>query len=399
MSHNLQSAVLMLLLSGKDWIFEDESRTLQEVFGLTEKLFDEPNKHLSTSERDSIRAMIEAIRKRKSDDARYKVLEGKSKGGWSAGREVLKKWFQKQKVSNHMGQCIDEVYNNLGVSPMQLINEGLEEGEEFPNILDSECAKEDVLLTIAGDHALKHVPHGDFHDAIMAINHHAWERHRKCFRRAKDGLPTKKLAAAVAVKEIEDADEVTAQQLREATKAVKALSMTVGWFPEEQDKLGEYEEFLKEVVVVAVAEVRKVAKEKVTVKTDNTPGCKRGAQRARKVKTGSLVAAGDIEEIWALYVQLFETEPGQLEAPQDEEDIENSGRAAWLDNSEDLGVDGWSEMDNDKLNHLLQFPGGKPALFAEFQSTTGLCAWDEASTSKFVQDNEDMESLALLWHQ
>jgi hypothetical protein len=126
---------------------------------------------------------------------------------------------------------------------------------------------------------------------------------------------------------------------------------------------------------------------------------KRGAQRARKVKTDSLVAAGDVEEIWALYVQLFETEPGSLEAPQDEEDIENSGRAAWLADSEDLGVDGWREMDNDKLNHLLQFPGGKPALFAEYRSKTGLCAWDEASASKFVEDNEDMEPLALLWHQ
>lgn len=71
---------------------------------------------------------------------------------------------------------------------------------------------------------------------------------------------------------IEDAHEVTAQQLREATKAVKALSQTVAWFPAEQDKVGEYEEFLKEVVVVAVAKVRKVAKEKVTVKTDDTPG-------------------------------------------------------------------------------------------------------------------------------
>ncbi|KAG2029488.1 hypothetical protein BDR03DRAFT_987716 [Suillus americanus] len=350
---DIEQGAITTSLKIKDWIFEDKSRTLQEVFGLTEKLFDKPNKHLSTSERDLICTMIEAIGKRKSGDACYKVLEGKSEGGWSAGCEVLKKWFQKQKVSNHMGQRIDEVYNNLGASPMQLINEGLEEEEEFPNILDSECAKEDVLLTIAGDHVLKHVPHGDFHDAIMAINHHAWERHHKHFRHAKDELPTKKLAAAVAVKEIEDADEVTAQQLREATKAMKVLSMTVGWFPEEQDKLGKYEEFLKEVVVVAVAKVRKVAKEKVTVKTDNTPSRKHGAQRARKVKTGSLVAASDVEEIWALYVQLFETEPGQLEAPQDEEDIENSGRAAWLDDSEDLGMDGWRKMYNDKLNHLL----------------------------------------------
>ncbi|KAG2116291.1 hypothetical protein DEU56DRAFT_919270 [Suillus clintonianus] len=400
MSHNLQSAVLMLLLSGKDWIFAEESGTLQELYGLTEKLFDEPNKHLTEDERASIVAMIEAIRKRKTGEERYKVLEGKSEGGWSAGRSALKKWFTKQKVSNNIGHAIDDAYNECGVAPLQLINnEGLQEGEEFPNITDAEGAREDVLLAIAGENAMERVPRGDFRDAWYAINHHAWERHRKRYRRAKTGLPMKKLAASVAVKEIEDADEVTAKQLREATKAVKALSMAVGWFPEEQDQLGEYEEFLKEVVVVAVAKVRQVPKEKVTVKTDNTPGRKRGAQRARKVKSGSLVAAGDVEEIWALYVQMFETEPGQLEAPQDEEDIEDSGKAAWNDASEDLGVDGWREMDNDKLNHLLQFPGGKPVLFAEFHSKTGLCAWDAASTSKFVEGNEDMEPLALLWHQ
>lgn len=71
--------------------------------------------------------------------------------------------------------------------------------------------------------------------------------------------------------EIEDAEEVSAAQLRHATKAVKALSLAVGWFPEQQEKVAEYEEFLKEVVVVAVAKARKVPKEKVTVKTDNTP--------------------------------------------------------------------------------------------------------------------------------
>ncbi|KAG2355244.1 hypothetical protein BDR07DRAFT_1493393 [Suillus spraguei] len=332
-------------------------------------------------------------------DAHYKVLEGKSEGGWSAGRAALKKWFQKQQVTPGMRDRIDEVYNNLGVAPMQLINEGLEEGEDFPNIIESERAKEDVLLAIAGDHALERVPRGDFRDALTSINHHAWERHRKRFRHAEKGLPNKKLAAAMTVKEIEDADEVTASQLHEATKAVKALSMAVAWFPAEQDQVAEYQEFLKEVIIIAVAKARKVPKEKVTVKTDNTPGRKRGAQRARKVKTASLIAAGDVEEIWALYVQLFETEPGQLEPVQDEEDLENSGKAAWLEQSEDLGVDGWREMDNDKLNHLLQFPGGKPALFAEFRSKRGLCTWDEASTSKFVEENDDMEPLSLLWHQ
>lgn len=86
MSHSLQSTILMLLYSSKDWIFEDESGTLEEVFGLTEKLFDEPNKWLTNNERASMHAMLEAIEKRKMSDAHYKVLEDNSEGGgWSAG--------------------------------------------------------------------------------------------------------------------------------------------------------------------------------------------------------------------------------------------------------------------------------------------------------------------------
>ncbi|KAG2122464.1 P-loop containing nucleoside triphosphate hydrolase protein [Suillus bovinus] len=136
------------------------------------------------------------------------------------------------------------------------------------------------------------------------------------------------------IKDIEEADEVGAKMLRDATKAVKALRTAVAWFPDEETKLAR----------------------------------KRGAERARKIKTASLVAPGDVEEIWAL-----------------------GAKRSW--------GDGWREMDNDKLNHLLQFPGGKPALFAELRSKTGLCAWDADAASTFVRENEDMEPLFLLWHQ
>ncbi|KAG2360936.1 hypothetical protein BDR07DRAFT_1377635 [Suillus spraguei] len=339
MSHNLQSAVLCSSIparTGSSTMIWDSGRV---VWTDTEII------------RASILAMVEAIDKRTTSEACYKVLEGKSEGGWSAGRTALKKWFTKQKITRGLRDRIDEVYTNLGVSPMQLIKEGLEEGEIFPNINESDRAKEDVMIAVAGDHALERTPRGQFRDAINSINHHAWERHRKRFRRAEKALPIKQLAATTAVK------------AASGHQGCQDPQHGSGLFPEQQDKVAEYEEFLKEVVVVAVAKARKVPKEKVTVETDNTPGRKRGAQRARKVKTASLVAAGDVEEIWALYVQLFETEPGQLEAVQDEDDIENSGKAAWLEASEDLGVDGWREMDNEKLNHLLQFPGGKPALF------------------------------------
>lgn len=55
---------------------------------------------------------------------------------------------------------------------MQLIYEGLEEGEEFPNILDAEHTKEDMILAILGDYALEKNAHEDFHDATATIIHY-----------------------------------------------------------------------------------------------------------------------------------------------------------------------------------------------------------------------------------
>lgn len=56
---------------------------------------------------------------------------------------------------------------------MLLINEGLEEGEEFLNIIESERAKKDVLLAIAGDHSLEYLLQDNFRDILTVINHHA----------------------------------------------------------------------------------------------------------------------------------------------------------------------------------------------------------------------------------
>lgn len=389
----------MSLVAGRSWIFDDESNALKDIYGLGPEMFDVRNSHLTDKQRQSLCAMIDALSHKSTGKERYRILEGKEVGGWAAGRDALDKWFKKQKVAILIGQRIDEVWTTLDVSPMQLIHEGLEEGEEFPNILDAERAKEDVVLAILGDHALEKNARGDFRDATTTIIHHAWERHRKRFKRAERSLPKKKLDAAVAVKAIEDAEVVTTRMMREATKHVKALQQVMTWFPKQKDHIAEYEEFLKEVVITAVATERKVSKEKIAVESEDTPGRKRGAARAHKVRIASLAAAGDVEEIWALYLQLFETEAGQLEVPRVEDDEDPSGREDWENTSEDLGVDGWREMDNETLNHLLQFPGGKPVLFAEFRSKSGLCAWEEDMSMKFVKENNDMEQLSLLWHQ
>jgi hypothetical protein len=60
--------------------------------------------------------------------------------------------------------------------------------------------------------------------------------------------------------------------MREVTKHVKALQQAMIWFPKQNDHVAEYEEFLKEVIVTAVAAERKVPKGKVAVESEDTPG-------------------------------------------------------------------------------------------------------------------------------
>ncbi|KAG1784565.1 P-loop containing nucleoside triphosphate hydrolase protein [Suillus plorans] len=398
MSKKMQSAIISALLAGRTWIFEDDE-TLKEIYGLGPDMFKEPHQHLSDKQRVSLNTMLDVAEALAGKD-RYEILEGKEQSGWGAGRDALNHWFKEQKVSAAFIERIDQALEVSQVLPIQLIQR--EKSEEFPEVKDAESGKEDVVLAILGTEALSRPLTGEFRDACNTILHHAWERHRKRYRRAKEALGKKRIKSMSLVKQIEDTKDVTKKMLRDATKAVKAYRDAVAWFPAEEEKangLAEHEEFLKQVVVTAVAQAKKRPKEKIAAESPNSPARGRGASRACRVKPVALAAAGDIDEIWALYVQLFEVVPGEALVPQmDLDDRNPSGQDDWQ-RSDDLGVEGFSNMDDAQLNHLLQFPGGRPALFAEFRSQSGKCAWDKAVSLDFIKGNADMQPLSLLWHQ
>ncbi|KAG0693279.1 hypothetical protein DFH29DRAFT_1007453, partial [Suillus ampliporus] len=312
MSKKLQSAVICCLLASKAWIFEDEeSGILKDIYGLSRKMFDEPQEHLTEKQRESLCTMLKAADAAPNLTARYEILDGRRMTSHGGGRDALNTWFTKQKVSAKMARRIDDAWDAVDVSPIDLIHAGLGSGEEFPNIHNSEGAKEDIMMAIFGDNALAQNPRTDFRDPFAAILHHSWERHRKRYNRAKKSLAPKRADAAAQIKALEQAPEVDGKMLRDATKAVKAYRDAVAWFPKEEERpdgVAEQEEFLKTVVVTAVAKARKLPKEKVAEKSENTPARKRGAARGNKLKPVSLAAAGDVEEIWSLYVQLFEVD-------------------------------------------------------------------------------------------
>jgi len=118
---------------------------------------------------------------------------------------------------------------------------------------------------------------------------------------------------------------------------------------------------------------------------------------ASKAKTGLLAAAGDIDQIWALYVQLFELSDREAEEVVMELDGE-TWREEW-DSGDDLGVASFAWCSEDALNTMLNFPSGWPALFAQFRSRSCKTSWDNNAQADFTEGNADMEELSLLWHQ
>ncbi|KAG1848219.1 hypothetical protein C8R48DRAFT_677411, partial [Suillus tomentosus] len=376
MSKKIQSGVVCALLAGKHLIFQNED-IIQDIYGLGPQLFKGPgpDRHLNENQLKSLREMMSAVEKAKDIKTRYNILEGKQQTSYGAGRDALTIWFKKQQISSTISTKVDAVWKDLDLLPLQLIHLDPEAG--FPNVADADMAREDIAVALFGANSVASPYRGMY-----------------C-------LPDHTIYPAV----IENADTVTPQMLREATHHVKMYSQSIKWFPLEVEKLqgvSELEEFLKTVVVTAVAKAKGVAKEKLAPEISDPkepPGSakSRGRTRASKVKNVSLSAAGDVDLIWPAYVQLYRTTPTEPDAPA--VDLEGEDRDAMWEGSNDLGVDNFRSLDDTALNRLLNFPDGRPALFARFRSLSRKSAWDDGAEKDFVEGNPDMQPLSLLWHQ
>jgi hypothetical protein len=288
MSKKTQTGIICALIAGKDFIFEDED-TIQEIYGLGREMFNVPNRHLETNELRSLQAMMSALEKTKDYKTWCNILEGRQQTSYAAGRSALTKWFKEQGVNNKLKSRIDPIWEDMDVTPLKLIQLAPEDG--FPNINDADTAKEDIALAIFGKNATSTGLRGNFREALSPILHHQWERHRKVFKRAEKALPSTRQNAISACKctclllfvdvfinssgpvAIENETRVTPKMLREATQAVKKYSNAVQWFPLELEKaqgVAELEEFLKHVVVTAVAKAKGIPKEKLAPEISNS---------------------------------------------------------------------------------------------------------------------------------
>lgn len=197
MSKKIQSGVVCALLAGRHLIFEDGD-TIQDIYGLGPKLFDEPNRHLTENQSKSLQEMMLAVEKAKDIKTRYNILEGKQQTSYGAGREALTIWFKKQGISSTISTKIDAVWKELELLPIQLIYS--EPKEPYPNVADADMAREDIAIALFGANSLRRGLRGEFREALNPIIHHNWERHRKVCRRAEKTLGPRRTSAIAACK-------------------------------------------------------------------------------------------------------------------------------------------------------------------------------------------------------
>lgn len=197
MSKKIQTGVIIMLLAGKKFVFEDID-TIAEIYGLGPNMFMDPNEFVSDKERESIRSMLDAVERGAKLKDKYDILEGKRLAAFVKGRAALTKWFRGQRVSNALLERIDAVWDKLDLLPLQMIQELPHEG--FPDVRDADPAKEDIALAIWGDRALSITLRGEFREGLAPIIHHNWERHRKRYTRASDTMGAKRLDAITKCK-------------------------------------------------------------------------------------------------------------------------------------------------------------------------------------------------------
>ncbi|KIJ64987.1 hypothetical protein HYDPIDRAFT_28327 [Hydnomerulius pinastri MD-312] len=397
----MHNAVFFLLLVRSASVFKDPDHALS-IFGLTEDMFRAPNKFLDASERRSINGISSAILTETQFPARRDILEGSNASGWGAAHNAIKKWAAKEKVNRTVHQIVEEVLSTNEATPKMMIR--AMRLSEFPDITDAHEHREDIALAVFGTHILEDRFRGDLIKVIDCILHHEWERQRKRWRRAKKSMTEKRGKANKAVSDLEHAKQVTAAMLRAATKAVATYSDAIEWFPNEEESdsgVNELQEILKTITVSVVARVKRIPAHSLLPEAEQTAARTRGRRRGTRVTGVHITDAADIEQIWALYMQLFQLQPSDMDPICIGDEDDPAGHAQWHEAAANIGVELFSNMDEATIHILLNFPGGRPTLFNEFRSLSDKSVWDESDgcATAFNASNSDMTSLSLLWHQ
>ena len=187
--------------------------------------------------------------------------------------------------------------------------------------------------------------------------------------------------------DVEKKEEPTTAEIRSAIRALKSYRDSIYWFPKEEEAEGGIQEMmsgLESILQTAIKASRRLPSDKTILPEETVTETSeyqlldaippqiysesaelRGRRRVAHVKGIVAAAPGDIEEIWATYVQLFNLEVASHEQLQTVLNSEDGAQDAWLELA-DLGVEKFAQHNEQTLSRLLNFPGARSMLFAQF---------------------------------
>ncbi|KAH7918095.1 hypothetical protein BV22DRAFT_1051967 [Leucogyrophana mollusca] len=394
--------------------------TSSRLAGLDQRLFDVPRSGLPESARPSVQALFAALKATKNMNDHMGLLEpktfkkkGNKDGSHAAGIAAYNDFLKKSGVQRTINTITDKVLTDMGMHPLNLLAERTEEDEdyeadEFPQLKTIEGqVSPSLIAAIFSDAAFlsSGATASVFASAASAFLHHTWERYRKVRRRSGIALDRIKSDCNKAFAVLNDGKKMGAKELRASMEALRKYSVAIQWWPLEKEKSGgvvENETMLRTLLTDAMEAkgmMNHQEDESGPPATPLTKAKQAGRARARKLPKVDFADSEVLSALWATFVTLFETE-GETVAPAlAYSSNEETGLETWL-SSPDMGVEDFHQMNDEQLATLLAFPNNRPALFAEFRSKLGHCAWESKLISDtFVATNPDVTPLGLLWHQ
>ncbi|KIM38289.1 hypothetical protein M413DRAFT_12967 [Hebeloma cylindrosporum] len=188
-----------------------------------------------------------------------------------------------------------------------------------------------------------------------------------------------------------------------ALKKIAEVRRTITWAPLKEVELQVWEAMIAGAAEAAGLEVDqrlRVAKDTVT---DAEEKADKANKRGRKKKiVASTMDASDLQTLFSTLTDHFQ----ELSA---RDDVGQGGSLLVDDNDDlrdifagedDMGVTAFAGKTFEELSALLDFPEGRPPLFARYRSKdTTINSWDDPDNLKWTQGAEGLLPLALQWHQ
>lgn len=198
----------------------------------------------------------------------------------------------------------------------------------------------------------------------------------------------------------EEDGSVEGKDVMRAIDYIKDIGKQICWVPTKMALFDEWRSFLKGLADGEGLEVDYEAEAETDAQVERVKtAMKQGSRTKIRPETMSEV---DLQILYDTLVDHFtSSQTSVARNPLDDEDDDVAELYDIFDkDGSDMGVTKYRKMGDQELMDLLDFPEGRPILFAKFRhKDTMTTPWDKPSHKMWEEGGEELLPLRLLWHQ